>query len=594
MSRALYTLAVIALTFAGPIPAGPLEGGPTARSAPRLGMNLASANHWSSSQPFVDAIVVADAWVSGSVGEFRDGRELALDSRGWIRRLDPGQVARMVILGEKAVRPKGLYTFTYEGLGEFRFDGAGSIVERAPGRMKVKVAERGVLLLLVSKVDPNDPLRNLQLFYPGGRCTEDIARHCSEDSECSGKRCIPFEENAREEPFHPVFLEELAPFSVIRFLDWMDANRELEDARPFPERIEEWPTRDRRPYRPVPLELMAELANRVKADPWLTLPPLASEEFLRDALRAFKKSLHPSRKVYVELGNELWNDIFRQHHLMNAAGCRARAKDPAIECDPDRDGVLCEPGPWDEMQARCRVYGLEEQAHRSAKLFEIAREVLGTKRVVRVLAGQFGSFSSRGGPMLETDLPGGSRLYEHVDVYAVAPYFGSKVDSKKELRDVFDTTHVHVHQAPPGTYVPIAGRSSNRFGGPLSRLASDVRSVGAYRGLELAAYEGGPHFVGFSEELAQEVARVNRDPRKKALYLSFLETWDRATGGALFLHYASSNTWGRHGAWGVKEYQGQPRDRAPKYDALLTHLERRRPSAAKAKPKAKPEAKTKR
>src|SRR5690606_24827097 len=119
---------------------------------------------------------------------------------------------------------------------------------------------------------------------------------------------------------------------------------------------------------------------------------------------------------------------FRQHHLMNAAGCQGRAEDPGSDCDPDGNGILCEPGPWDEVQARCRIYGLAEQATRSVRLFEIAREVFGPRRVVRVLAGQFGSFSSRGGPMLETRLADGTTVAEHVDVYAIAPYFGAEIE----------------------------------------------------------------------------------------------------------------------------------------------------------------------
>jgi hypothetical protein len=578
MRRLHYTLALVTLATTPALcsDAHEVDAARPQKSAP-LGMNLARANHWSSSQPFVDAIVVADDWVSGSLSEFRDGREVAVDARGWIRRLEPKQVARMVIIGEAAVRPAGVYTFTYEGRGELRFDGAASIVEReAPGRIKVKVREKGVVLLVVTSVDPDDPIRNAHLYYPGGRCADDVARHCTNDAQCGRHRCVPFEENADAEPFHPTFLEELAPFSVVRFLDWMDGNRELDDPRPFPERLSDWPTREDRRYHPVPFELMATLANKVGADPWLTMPPLASDELLRDALRAFKAALDPSRKVYVELGNELWNDIFRQHHLINAAGCRARAEDASVECDPDGNGILCEPGPWDDTQARCRVYGLAEQATRSARLFEIAREVFGPKRVVRVLAGQFGSFSSRGGPMLETKLKDGSTLSEHVDVYAIAPYFGARINDREELKDAFETTRVTTHEAPPGTYVPVAGKPSMRFGGPYSRLANDVRSVAAYPGIRIAAYEGGPHFVGHTPELAKEVARVNRDRRMKALYLSFLATWDRMTRGALFVHYASSNAWGRHGAWGVKEYQGQPRDEAPKYDALLTHMKRDR------------------
>jgi hypothetical protein len=582
MKRAVFVAAAVAVILAPALFTDTNEAvAVRAKSRAALGMNLARASHWSSSQPFVDAIAVADDWVSGSASAFRDGREIAVDARGWIRRLDPGQVARMVIIGETAVRPEGVYTFTYEGRGELRFDGAASIIERAPGRMKVRVRDKGTVLLVVTAVDPEDPLRNARLFYPGGRCENDAARHCTSDAQCGPRRCVPFEETAATEPFHPVFLSELTPFSVIRLVNWLDGRRELDDPRPFPERIDEWPTREDRRYHPVPLELIAALANRIDADPWVTLPPLASDQLIRDALRKLGRDLDPSRKVYVELSNELWNDIFRQHHLINAAGCQARAKDPGAECDPDGNGILCEPGPWDEMQALCRAYGIAEQATRSARLFALAREVLGEARVVRVLAGQFGSFASRGGPMLETKLPDGTTLAEHVDVYAVAPYFGARINAPDDLRDVFATTRVRIHGAPPGTFVPIAGDPSARWGGPYSRLANDVRALAAYPKIRIAAYEGGPHFVGHTEELAREVSRVNRDPRMKALYLSFLELWDRTTDGALFVHFASSSAWGRAGAWGAKEYQGQPVAEAPKYDALLTHMKRAAPKKAK-------------
>lgn len=543
------------------------------RSAP-IGINLARPNHWSSSHPFVDAIKLADDWVGGTPRDFRDGRRLSLDAYGWVSSLAENQVARMVIFGRDAIRPEGVYTLKYQGSGEFGFEGGVEVLSRAKGELKVRIRNGTAVVLRLSATSPTDPIRSIALFYPGGRCTSDRMRYCDESIACSeGERCVPFEEQAKDEPFHPHFLEENAAFSVLRFVDWMDTNREANDARPFTSEMADWPKVESRRYHPVPFEIMAELANQLEADAWLTLPPFAPDGFYRDVFKAFSASIDPRRLIYIELGNELWNDLFRQHQQMNANGCRRLSSDPEKECTTAEGMPLCAKTSWNEAQARCRAYGAREQAHESARLFRIAAEVLGEPRIRRVLAGQIGAFDGRGRSMLSEEIGPSVELASIVDVYAVAPYFGRIVHSPEKLDGAFQKNKSQVHGAPAGVFTPISGEKTNRYGGPYAGIVRDLRGLKEFPNIRYAAYEGGPHFLGFDPAIRDRVIALNRDPRMGALYRQFLELWSELTGGALFLHYSSAQTYGPHGAWGIKEYQGQPRGEAPKFDAILRYIE---------------------
>jgi hypothetical protein len=66
---------------------------------------------------------------------------------------------------------------------------------------------------------------------------------------------------------------------------------------------------------------------------------------------------------------------------------------------------------------------------------------------------------------------------------------------------------------------------------------------------------------------------VNRDPRMRDLYLDYFEGW-RTAGGGWINHFVNCDKPSKWGRWGALEYVRQPRDEAPKYDALLTFVER--------------------
>ncbi|HRF95319.1 MAG TPA: hypothetical protein PLZ51_08990 [Aggregatilineales bacterium] len=95
-------------------------------------------------------------------------------------------------------------------------------------------------------------------------------------------------------------------------------------------------------------------------------------------------------------------------------------------------------------------------------------------------------------------------------------------------------------------------------------------------GVELVAYEGGQHLTGYAgaendDRLTDLFIAVNRDARMGDLYLAYLTQWDEL-GGGLFVNFSDISEPSKWGSWGVLEYQTQPREDAPKYDALLDFM----------------------
>lgn len=145
--------------------------------------------------------------------------------------------------------------------------------------------------------------------------------------------------------FHPVYLQRLAPFTTLRFMDWMNINNSG---------VTTWAQRT---GKGEPIEHAIELCNDLKADAWFCMPHTADDGYVRRFAELVKAGLHPSAKVYVEWSNEVWNAEFKQHGWAKEAG-----------------GGDLHRG-WAEHMARD---------------FAIWREVFADQpqRVVRVLAGQ--------------------------------------------------------------------------------------------------------------------------------------------------------------------------------------------------------------
>ncbi len=504
----VLTLAVAACSRVpslGP-PAGNASGStPVANapgSPPQFGMNLASVVDWTREWAFVDVFKHSRPWIEHGPPPF------VYDAHGW-PKISPGQSVETLMVREiEGHYPAGRYVASWRGAGTVEvpgFDGIG-IVKQKPGRIEfdVRPADGGIQLV-VSGSDRRDPVRDIRVTMPGF-------------------------ENAKS-PFHPLFLERLAPFHVLRFMKWQrteysttrtwDQRAKMDDAR--------WST-----DAAVPPEVMIDLANTRGANPWFCMPHLADDDYVRRFAKLVKERLRPDLKAYVEYSNEVWNWIYPSTHYADEEGKRLNLGNPA----------------WG------RYY-----SQRSVEVFRIWEEELGRERLVRVLASQFVN------SWLTEQVLTWQDAYKHADALAVAPYFGHEFGSAEMAPSVADWT---APQLLDRLAAEVDG--SNR-----DQILAQVALARKY-GLPLIAYEGGQHLVGVggaenNPALTALFAAANRHPRMGEITRRHYQNWF-AAGGGVYVAFAYVEGQSKVGSWGVLEFQDQPIADAPKYKAILDVLKK--------------------
>lgn len=481
----------------------------------QVGMNVSGVVDYSTQWPFVDMFKSAGPWISQRQGaDWGKGGPLALTPDGWVASLQPGQYAEIPLTLNGGRYPAGQYTLLYDGQGtiEFGLDGV-EIVSRSPGRMLLKVTpkEHGIFLKIV-ETNSSNPLRNIRFIMPG------------------------FENTYEKQPFHPLFLERLSKFSVLRFMDWQQTNGSP---------VKEWsdrtlPTAARQVSdNGVALEYMIQLANTAKANPWFTIPHQASDDYVRKFAAMVRDRLDPSLKVYIEYSNEVWNSMFEQTNYVLEKGVALNLSD-------------------DRYQAGLRYY-----SQRAVEVFKLWEdEFKGTDRLVRVLASQAAN------PWTAEQVLSWKEAYRSTDAYAIAPYFyGGEIND----RDKVDST---LKLSPD----QIIDQILTEVRTSLKRNVAENAAVTQKYKVALVAYEGGSHLTSqqMPEDKEAKVTDLfiaaNRHPRMREVYKEYLTQWKQA-GGGLFMQYSSVYAPNKYGSWGALEYQNQDLKTAPKYLGLLDYLE---------------------
>lgn len=344
--------------------------------------------------------------------------------------------------------------------------------------------------------------------------------------------------------FNPDFLDRLRGFPVIRFMEWQRTNSSPQVDWEDRARIGDarWST-----DKGVPVEILVDLANGLEADPWFCIPHAASDAYVRSFATAVRERLHPDRKVFVEYTNESWNSMFGQSSHLRDAG---------LERGLSEDAFL----------AQIRFYSV-----RSVQVMNIFEEVFGgTSRLVRVAGSQAAS------PWVSEKILEWKGAHVSFDALGIAPYFGGSFGK-------------------PETAVDVSSWSTDRLMDALEEeidgqnrewIAAQAQVARKY-GLELVAYEGGQHLVGFNGAendglLTDLFIATNRSPRMYDLYARHLRHW-AAEGGGLFVAFNDVGQPSKWGSWGALEFLAQPPDGAPKARALRDAMRRpRRPHDVRA------------
>lgn len=560
--RATAALLLIALMIGLPARAQTAADG-------AVGSNLTGIADYSGEWPFVDAFKASRPWIpSERYGCWYCGPDLDLDADGWVRSLDPtvangGQVARTMLFTHpdspspipSDFPPAGQYLVLYDGTGTIEYGGMATLdpALSSPGRDVVDVAPSpgSAFFLTIVATDPADHVRNIRVIPPGGACADDPFTGCSGDDDCAGATCELFQDDPDRHRFQPRFLSNVRDYRVLRFMDWMATN-DSPVAEP-----DDYPAMSDAHWWAVPPEILAELADLIGADPWVTLPHQATDAFVNAFATALHDHLDPARTVYVEYSNEVWNQIFGQNRYAAVRGCQVYA-DLAAGCDGDDDpgnGIFCEGYPWPTWIESCYTAQRRWYSQRSVEIFDIFEAAFaGNDRLVRVMASQTGN------TWLHEEYLSWNDAWQKTDALATAPYFGGELGGDPDVAAwTLDQLLSHLETDSVPTAL-----------GRIDDTATYLQST--HPEIELVAYEGGQHLVGIfglenDPDLNALFDAANRDPRMGRLYTTYLEGW-RARGGHLFANFSNVGTWSKWGRFTLLEYQHQDPTTSPKWQAL--------------------------
>jgi hypothetical protein len=475
------------------------------RSAPHeglaLGMNLSAVNDWDREWVFVDVFKQSRPWISqnvGGQGPWDNGQVVLVDALGW-PKLRPGQAATTLLCRDlQGHYPAGIYVCTYEGRGDLQWGFDARLLSATAGRMllDVKPSDSGILLR-IDRSEPSNPIRNIRVLMPG------------------------FERLPNS--LHPLFVQRLKPFRVLRFMDWTATNNSP---------IKTWSERTKPEFaqqsgpKGVAIEYAIDLCNQLHADPWFCMPHLADDDFVRHFAELVREKLHPEGRVHVEWSNEAWNSIFQQNGWVQAEaktrGCR-----------------------W--------TWVIADEARRD---WQIWRDVFRDRpdRVVRVVAGQHYN------PWVCQDIA--DRLDGEFDAIACGAYFFPQLEDEAK----FDA------QTTPSAVLASCRANIDGPGAANWKQHATLAATWSQRSkrrIPLMAYEGGQHLTTFGKMLPYTPVyeQVQSQPEMGALYGHLLEVLRREKFDLLVaFNYAGRSS--VFGSWGHLRYQDEPLEQAPKFRAL--------------------------
>ncbi len=501
----------------------------------------------------------SQAWIPILDGRWEIARrfDVPTDDLGWATSLalEGGDTAQrlsaLVFANEREnVFPAGTYRVLWEGAGVLAVEGPSEVTRVGPGEMTFAYDGSGEVIVSILKTDPEgtgDYIRNIRVLRPDA---------------------VPGER------FNRQYLEEIRPYAVIRPLHFFGEQLIYGPPIPWedrkPENYSHWGGALGAPY-----EVGIDLANQSESDLWLNVPVAASDDFMRNLAELAASRLDGNRRLYIELGNELWNwadpyAIGRQYALD-----QARARWPGVE------GAIRPYSDGEAVSEAMLIYSW--QGARTAEMGAIFKKAFGEEahRVVVVLAGQVGASQPGWAPsryLLESPVwvgeEGAAPAADHAAAFAIAPYIGEEEGVISFCREsaaafIADAMAYTRGEAPWGEDAPEPG---------LRYLIRSDRALAAEFGLPLIAYEGGQHFTGsrFTRD------EVNVHPDMYALYQAYFDVWE-GEGGGLFVHLAGIiprgvNEPGTEPGYfesenfGIKELQTQTEAEAPKWRALRDRM----------------------
>jgi hypothetical protein len=499
-----------------------------------MGVNVEGLWDWARLQPFVDVMKSSRPWGTPDAPWDESAQ---VDAQGWptgdagvvinVRTVDAGDEAK----GYRYMTP-GVYTLRYTGRATLS---AGSDIvirntsyDAVTNRSYAEVViGNATTQLMMAFRNTSGGVRDVTLRLPNYNDTQTFTNQ---------------------------FAQVLAPFQVVRFMDFLRTNGN--PVRTWAERTTPASATQVTP-KGAAFEYPIQIANELGKDIWINVPALADDAYVRSLAELLKQNLAADRAVYVEYSNELWNFQFSQTSAnMQAAVAEAIAGDTTLT-----KGQQCTQALFDATSGDCNAYwaGYYRVGKRTMRIAQIFSEVFGAtamnSRVRVVYATQFAN-------------PGiAEQVLKNIATYrgtpssllygmATAPYFylsadlaGSTTATPDQILQSLDA-NLNAEELPffaagvkqQGVFVRTPYTGGNYTGASHKALAD-------FYGLKSLAYEGGNDLGQSTANIPAKIA-ANRDPRMAAMVKSELAQW-YGCGNDLFMYFSLSSAWDRYGYWGL-------------------------------------------
>jgi hypothetical protein len=415
--------------------------------------------------------------------------------------------------------PDGNYALSYQGTATVSFSGAGylagPIVTNSSGVHTGTVvvnhaAGLGGLTLNVTGVSTTATMSNFHLYSPG------------------------YGTNPTQ-MFTNAFLNQLKPFSTIRFENWnnvINSTASTWQTRVLPASFVVTGTTG---APGVPYEDMIELANEAQKDMWINIPALANANYVQNLAQLIYNNLDPNLNVYVEYSDETWDAIWLEYSQV----LKAAQSNPLITAS----------GPSQKIE--------QQSAYELVSIAQTFNQVFGaSKSRVRPIIAGFSDIPSLGQTQLQFIQTHYGTPNQYVWGLAIAPYL-SLPNGDDVAGLSLDQLFADLNQYLNTTYV--------------SDLQTNEALAKSYN-LPLVSYEGGTSLsaVNGKNTVVKKEAQV--DPRMYQIYVNMINDWNQYVGsGSLFMAFLLDSSYTDNRFFGLFQTVANPGGQ--KFNALLSEIE---------------------
>lgn len=547
----------------------------------KVGVNLNGIFDSDPALMFADVMMSARNW--GSTGNPAD-EAATVDANGWPTG-DAG-IYLLSVSGSAYPSTYGTYQMTWQSTanptitvnaGGVNWAVSGQAWAGGSGSATVTASTGALGILALVFTGTSGGIRNLKLMRP-----------ISPGSATS---------HATSETFTRQWISALAPFDVLRTMDLTITNNS---------KVTTWAQRTSPTWAThkgpklsgletgMPWEDACSIASATGKDLWINVPAQADDTYISSLATLLKANLPAATNVYVEYGNENWNNQFTQPQVVydRAAGCYANA--------------------WQASHAYTTASQVSTVAAAQAMY------VINGGNAYKCTTG--GTSAASGGPTgtgtaiadgtavwsyvyTPLDNPTGGATVLNYDGETNAFYMGNRYTAKriKEISTSFSAvfgasainTRIRCVLEGQGAGAPMlqglvflagkygapsqwlygagaaqyfaesgstsgdatatATRIIEEYKASLPQLASDQKLISAAAhnyGLKVTMYEGGPASAGATSLAAKQSA--NDDTRIQQIIWDWL-TFQRDNGADVICQYQFISSWGSSGLWGLTD-----------------------------------------